>query len=84
MYLTFIQVSICNLHPSLFYNDGIRTSAKSHKHDKITELDAKMGELESPDRLNTRKTQLQTKMHTSKNKLTEYNVCYSFFIARIC
>ena len=31
-----VQVSACNLHPSLFCNDGIRTFAKSDKHDKTS------------------------------------------------
>lgn len=41
---------------------------------QIAEFDAKMGELESPDHLNTRKTQIQGEMRTNKNRLNEYNV----------
>ena len=40
-----------------------------------------MNELESPDHLNARKTQLQNDMRTNKNKLSQYNVCYPFCIA---
>jgi hypothetical protein len=43
---------------------------------QIAEFDAKMGELESPDHLNTRKTQIQGDMRINKNKLNEYNVRY--------
>ena len=43
---------------------------------QIAEFDAKMGELESPDHLNTRKAQIQGEMRTNKNKLNEYNVRY--------
>ena len=31
-----VQVSVCNLHPSLFCSDGILTFAKSDKHDKTS------------------------------------------------
>lgn len=51
---------------------------------QIAQFDAQLGELESPEHLNTRKTQLQNEMRTNKNKLNEYNVCYSFFIVRSC
>jgi hypothetical protein len=43
---------------------------------QIAEFDAKMGELESPDHLSTRKTQIQGEMRTNKNKLNEYIVRY--------
>ena len=41
-----------------------------------------MGELESPDHLNARKTEIQGDMRTNKNKLSEYNVRYWLFVTR--
>ena len=56
----------------LFCNQAAFDAASA----QIDEFDAKMGELESPEHLNTRKAQIQGEMRVNKNKLSEYNVRY--------
>lgn len=65
MHLTLVQVSACNLHPSLFFNDGIRTSAKSDNHGRT---------------FWNRSSRYSKKIHLTNRRRCGFSVDFLFFL----